>query len=76
MDTVTQDAQQRAARTFWQGLAIDLLITVSGTLLLALADSPLVWTAAYWAGLGTLLLKTVLTAVASFLVRYWRPPAS
>lgn len=75
MDTVTQDAQNRAARTFWQGLAIDLILALSGTLLLSFADSPLVWTAAYWAGLGTLLLKTILTAAASFLVRYWRPPS-
>lgn len=75
MDTVTQDAQNRAARTFWQGLAIDVLIALSGTLLLAITDSPIVWTGTYWAGVGTLLLKTVLTSVASYVARFWKPPA-
>lgn len=71
---VALDAQQRASRTFWSGLAVDVLIAVAGTLLLALADSDLVWTVGYWAGLGTLLVKTILTGAASYALRYWAPP--
>lgn len=76
MTTVTRDAQARAGRTFWQGLGIDLLISIAGTLILVLADSPLVWTKEYWAALGTLVLKTVLTSAASYAARFWAPPGS
>lgn len=75
MSQVALDATQRASRTFWAGLAIDVLLALAGTFVLALTDSDLVWTGAYWAGLGTLLLKTALTSAASFVLRYWAPPA-
>jgi len=74
MDTATRDAQDRAGRTFWQGLAIDVVLAIAGTLVLALADSNFVWTAAYWGALGTLLLKTLLTSAASYFMRFWAPP--
>jgi hypothetical protein len=74
MSQVTLDASRRASRTFWAGLLIDVVLALAGTLALALADSNFAWTGAYWAALGTLLLKTALTSAASFVLRFWAPP--
>lgn len=65
---VQADATQRAKRTFIQGLGIDLAVAIAVALLAWLPDADLTSKQA-WIILGTSLAKTVLTAVASYVMR-------
>lgn len=69
---VTDDARNRAWRTFVQGLLVDVLITLS--VVLSTVFSDLEWTSAYWIGVGTLIVKTVLVAATSYVARRAAPP--
>ena len=62
------DAQSRAGRTLIQGLAVDVAVAIAAALLLWLPDADLSSREA-WIVLGTSLAKTVLTAVASYVMR-------
>ena len=68
------DALQRALRTLWQGFGVDALIAIGAGLLLLL-DGGDVLSGVFWAGLGVLILKSVLTSAASYLVRLRKAPA-
>ena len=65
---VQADAKQRAKRTFIQGIALDVAVAVAVALLAWLPDADLTSKQA-WIILGTSLAKTVLTAVASYVMR-------
>lgn len=69
------DAANRGWRTFAQGVAIDVAVAVAVALLAWLPDADLSSRAA-WIILGTAVGKTVLTAVASYVMRLKvQPPA-
>lgn len=70
----TADARERSARTFVQGLAIDLAIAVAAVLLVWLPDADLSARAA-WIVLGTAVAKSVLTAAASYVMRLKLAPS-
>ncbi len=65
---VQADATERGKRTFVQGLAVDVLFAIATTLLLWLPDADLSSREA-WLVIGTALLKTALTAAASYVMR-------
>ena len=65
--TTEVDARNRAARTFFQGLAIDI-VTAAVIVMLPLLSS-VEWTPAYWAALGLAVAKSALTAVVSYVAR-------
>lgn len=64
---ITADALDRAWRTFKSGLGIDIAIS------LALVVGPLLtdlkWTAAYWAIIATVAVKTIVQSVVSYILR-------
>jgi len=68
ISTTKADAAQRAKRTFLQGIALDVAVAVAVALLAWLPDADLTNKQA-WIILGTSLAKTVLTAVASYVMR-------
>ena len=65
---VKADARNRAQRTFWQNLGIDVAIAVLGTLVVALGDLDLSSGEA-WTALAILLGKTALSAPISYVLR-------
>lgn len=68
-DAVTQaDAVKRSKRTLWQGLAIDIGVAVAAVLLLWLPDADISSREA-WIVLSTSVIKTGLTAIASYVMR-------
>jgi hypothetical protein len=62
------DAKNRAVRTFYQGLGIDLAVAVATFLVTVLADAD-GWGDLQWAVLGFTLAKTVVQTVAAFVMR-------
>lgn len=67
------DALQRAVRTLWQGFGTDALVAIGAGLVLLLGDVEVTSTA-FWAALGVLILKSFLTALASYLQRLKSAP--
>lgn len=67
-------AAERASRTLWQGLAIDVLVAVAAALLAWLPEADVLDGAA-WLVLGTVLIKTVLQAAAAYVMRLKLAPA-
>lgn len=65
---IKADATQRGKRTLIQGLALDVALAIAAALLVWLPDADLSSREA-WIILGTALGKTVLTAVASYVMR-------
>lgn len=65
---LTQDATNRAQRALLQGLATDVITAIAAALLLWLPDADLSSRDA-WIVLGTGLVRTVLSAIASFVMR-------
>lgn len=72
--SVKAAATERAARTAVQGLALDVAVAVAVALLAWLPNADLSSSAA-WIILGTSLAKTILTAVASYVMRLKVSPA-
>lgn len=74
--TAHADAKQRSIRTLVQGLAIDCAVAAGAgaTAALATIDGNELLTTAAWIALGTSVLKSVLTAGASYLARLKLPP--
>lgn len=72
---VRTDAANRGFRTLAQGAALDVAIAIAAALLVWLPDADLSSRAA-WIILGTAVAKTVLTALASYVMRLKvTPPA-
>jgi len=69
MTTALQtDARNRASRALYQGLAIDVAVAVAAALLVWLPDADIT-TSEAWLVLGVALVKTVLQAAASYVMR-------
>lgn len=66
--SVRLDALNRAWRTLYVAFGADALVLI-GTGLLDLLDQVDVSAAAFWAGAGILVVKSVLTALGSYLLR-------
>lgn len=73
---VKADAKNRSIRTLAQGLAVDVLVAVgaSAVAILASLEGNDVLSAGAWVALGASVLKSGLTAVASYLARLKLPP--
>ena len=67
-------AGERGRRTLWQGLGIDVAVAVAMVLLLWLPDADLASRDA-WLVLASIVAKSVLTAVASYVMRLKVAPA-
>lgn len=70
----TTDARERSVRTFVQGLVVDVVLAIAAVLLVWLPDADLSAREA-WLVLGTSLVKSVLTAVASYVMRIKLAPS-
>lgn len=70
--SASQDASNRAFRTFVQGLLVDVAAAV--VTVLAVAVTSVEWTEKYWLALGALVGKTVVVSVVSYLARTVVPP--
>lgn len=70
--TVRSDAQARALNTLWQGVGVDAvaMIGLGMTDLMSTAD---ITSGIFWGALGILVVKSLLTSAATFLVRMKRP---
>ena len=68
-------AAERGRRTLVQGLAIDLGVAIAGVLLAWLPDADLTAGEA-WLALGVAVGKSVLTALASYVMRLKVDPAT
>lgn len=68
-----RDARQRAWRTFWQGLLVD----VGGAVLVVVVGmvSGLVWTRDWWLAAAAVVGKTVVMSAVAYLARVFIPPA-
>lgn len=73
--TPKSDALDRAANTLWQGVGVDAvaMVGLGMTDLLSTAD---VTSGMFWGALGVLVLKSVLTSAATYMVRIKRPAAT
>jgi hypothetical protein len=71
------DAKTRSIRTLLQGLAVDLLIAAGSAAVAVISTftGADLLAGASWVILGTAVLKSVLTAGASYLARLKLPPA-
>lgn len=67
---LTADAQNRALRTFLQGLATDVVAAVIMLLLPVLTHAN-GWGDFEWSVMGFLLLKTILVTGMSYAMRQW-----
>lgn len=76
MNPTTADAQNRAWRTFIQGLLVDLLAAVVLAVGPAIAGADFAWTKAYWLTLLGLAGKTAIQSVVSYVARRAVPPPS
>lgn len=66
--TLVTDARNRALRTFVQGVGIDVLVAIAAVLLVWLPDAD-VSNKEAWLVLGTSVVKSVLTAIAAYVMR-------
>lgn len=67
------DALDRAWRTFYTLVGVDLLLAIGNGLTQALNEKD-VFTASFWQFIVLLIVKSVLAAIASFLLRYVKQP--
>jgi hypothetical protein len=65
---LTEDANNRGVRAIWQGLSVDVLIAVALLVTNILTDAN-GWSDLDWKIIGFTLMKTVLMAVAAFVMR-------
>lgn len=68
-------ALERAKRSLWQGLALDVVVAVAAALLAWIPEAD-VATSTAWLLLATTLIKTVLQAAASYVLRLKLQPAT
>ena len=69
------DALQRAFRTLWQGFGVDAIAAIGVGLLLLLDGNADVLSPVFWGGVGVLIVKSFLVALASYLQRLRKAPA-
>lgn len=69
------DALNRAWRTLYTAFGADAAILI-GVGLLELLNTVEVSAQAFWVGLGILIVKSVLTALGSYLLRLKKAPAT
>lgn len=67
-----RDAKNRAVRSFFWGLFIDLSTAV--VLILVTAFTTIEWTREYWAALGLMLVKSLLQSAVAYFARKLFPP--
>lgn len=67
------DALDRAWRTFYTLVGVDMLLALGNGLTQVLQEKDPM-TGAFWQFVLLLLIKTVIAAVASFLLRYAKQP--
>lgn len=68
------DALDRAWRTFYAAVGVDLLLAIGlGLQQLMVTNDP--FTPTFWWLLLALVVKTILSSVASFLLRFKKAPA-
>jgi outer membrane receptor protein involved in Fe transport len=67
------DARNRAARTFLQGLLVD--VVAAAVVVLLPAVTGLQWTPLWWAALGLAVAKSVVVAIVSYVARKTLPPS-
>jgi hypothetical protein len=68
-------AQERAVRTFFLGLGLDLAVAAATALLTWLPGADLS-TRAAWIILATTLIKTILSTIGSYVLRLKLQPAT
>jgi hypothetical protein len=71
--SVKLDALNRAARTLYTAFGADALILI-GAGLLTMLDTVDISSTTFWMGLGLLIVKSVLTALGSYLLRLKKAP--
>lgn len=74
LDRTTQDARNRAWRTFLQGLLVDVAVAVVFAVGPSVAGSDFAFTRVYWLGLGVLAARTAVQAAVSYVARRKLPP--
>lgn len=74
MDEVKADALERASRTFWPSLALDVGICVAPLAYDAISKWDGSFSAAYWTVVGVGLGKTAALAAISYWLRYVKKP--
>lgn len=67
-DELRADARNRAFRTFLQGLGVDVAVAVAVVLVTVFSDAD-GWGDLQWAVIGFSLAKSVVTSVASYVMR-------
>ena len=72
---LTAAAQERAWRTFAQGAGFDILLAIAAAVLVWVPDAN-VSSGEAWSVLGISVLKSVLTAAASYVMRLKSQPAT
>ena len=71
--TIKADAINRAARTLYTAFGADALLLI-GAGLLNLLDNVDISSRTFWIGLGVLVVKSLLTALGSYLLRLKKAP--
>lgn len=71
--SVKIDALNRAARTLYTAFGADALLLI-GAGLLELLNTVDITAQAFWIGLGILVVKSILTALGSYLLRLKKAP--
>lgn len=71
--SVKLDALNRAWRTLYTAFGADALLLI-GAGLLTLLEKVEITSQAFWIGLGILVVKSVLTALGSYLLRLKKAP--
>ncbi len=69
------DARNRAARTFTQGLAVDVTAAVALAVAPALSGTDFAWSKAYWLTVAGLAGKTAILSAVSYVSRKVKPPS-
>jgi hypothetical protein len=72
--SVKLDALNRAWRTLYTAFGADALILIGFGLTDLLSKEVDIATWAFWAGLGLLVVKSILTALGSYLLRLKKAP--
>lgn len=68
VDQKWYDAAVRAARTFYTSVGVDILVAIGAGALLLLNDGD-VMSPVFWVGLLALVVRSVVTGLATYFVR-------
>lgn len=67
------DARNRAWRTFVQGVAVDVAVSVLGVLVVLSVDT-IEWTGTYWLAIASLVARSAIVALVAAVARRVVPP--